>query len=99
MNAPAETTHSTQQEFTTHEVFNQSPPLENYNLFTSDRALAEAVVCDDAAWAVESLSRFGARLGEPRVIALGNLANKYPSVLQTHNRYGRRRDEVEFHPA
>ena len=24
-------------DFATHEVFNQSPPLENYNLFTSDR--------------------------------------------------------------
>ena len=29
--------------FTTHEVLNQSPPFENVNLFTSDRALTEAV--------------------------------------------------------
>ena len=29
--------------FTTHEVLNQSPPFENVNLFTSDRALMEAV--------------------------------------------------------
>ena len=29
--------------FETHEVLNQPPPLENYNLFSSDRALQEAV--------------------------------------------------------
>ena len=29
--------------FATHEVTNQSPPLEDINLFTGDRALLEAV--------------------------------------------------------
>ena len=85
--------------YITHEVFNQAPPLENYNLFTADRALQEAVAREGADWAIESLTRFGARCGEPRTIALGKLANKYPPELHTHDGYGRRRDEVEFHPA
>ena len=29
----------------------------------------------------------------------GALANEHPPVLHTHDRYGHRRDEVEFHPA
>ncbi|MBA2690749.1 MAG: isovaleryl-CoA dehydrogenase [Burkholderiales bacterium] len=83
----------------THDVFNQPPPLENYNLFSTDRALREAVDREGAGWACESLTRFGATCGEPHVIALGQQANKYAPLLHTHDRYGRRRDEVEFHPA
>ena len=35
----------------THEVFNQPPPLENYNLFAADTALVEAVRREGADWA------------------------------------------------
>ena len=83
----------------THDVFNQPPPLENYNLFDTDRALQEAVERDGAAWAKEALSTFGEILGRGETIQLGTVANKYPPVLHTHDRYGNRRDEVEFHPA
>ncbi len=41
--------------FTTHEVLNQSPPFENVNLFTSDRALMEAVNREGGGAAVERL--------------------------------------------
>ncbi len=85
--------------FLTHNVFNQPPPLENYNLFTTDQALLEAVHRDGASWAIESLIRLGEKLGDSHVIELGHLANQHPPVLQTHDRYGHRRDEVEFHPA
>ena len=30
---------------------------------------------------------------------MGRAANEHPPVLHTHDRYGHRRDEVEFHPA
>jgi len=83
----------------THDVFNQPPPLENYNLFTTDRVLQEAVARDGAGWAKQALSGFGATLGRAETIQLGVLANKYPPVLHTHDRYGNRRDAVEFHPA
>ena len=87
------------QTFSTHAVENQPPPLENYNLYTTDRALQEAVQRNGAAWASAALHAFGATLGEPAVMTLGHLANRNLPVLFTHDRYGHRRDEVEFHPA
>ena len=45
------------------------------------------------------LKEFGGTLGTEEVIRQGFLANEYPPVLETHDRFGHRRDEVEFHPA
>ena len=81
------------------EVLNQPPPLVDYNLFATDRPLREAVAREGAGWACPQLQAFGAALGKAETIAWGTLANEYPPVLRTHDRYGRRRDEVEFHPA
>ncbi len=81
------------------EVANQPPPLEPYNLFTSDTVLREAVVRENAAWAESGLNALGATLGKPETIKLGFDANKNPPVLRTLDRYGHRLDEVEFHPA
>ena len=92
-------TNSEISELRTHEVFNQPPPLENYNLLDTDRALQEAVDREGAAWAKGALSKFGEILGRGETIQLGTLANKNPTVLCTHDRYGNRRDDVEFHPA
>ncbi len=83
----------------THEVFNQPPPLVDYNVYETDRALAEAVEREGAGWAHERLCRFGERLGSAEVIDWGVLANRYPPVLQSFDRVGHRRDTVEFHPA
>jgi putative acyl-CoA dehydrogenase len=88
-----------QTNFSTHVVTNQAPPLANYNLYSRDIALQEAVAREGAAWANASLLALGAKLGEPEVMALGFAANRNPPVLHTHDRYGNRRDEVEFHPA
>jgi putative acyl-CoA dehydrogenase len=85
--------------FTTHEVLNQPPPLVDYNLFTSDRALQEAVGREGADWARDRLETFGGALGRPEAIEWGIQANRNPPVLQSFDRYGRRRDVVEFHPA
>jgi putative acyl-CoA dehydrogenase len=82
-----------------HEVLNQPPPLVDYNLFTSDRALREAVAREGGGWACGILEEFGRRLGTAEVMEWATLANDYPPVLHTHDRYGRRRDEVQFHPA
>src|SRR5436309_15106606 len=82
----------------THEVLNQPPPLQDYDLFTTDRALAEALGREGAGWAEERVRRLGAIAGgEP--LRWGVLANANPPVLRTHDRYGNRIDEVEFHPA
>jgi len=82
----------------THEVFNQPPPLEGYNLFEQDIVLKEAVEREGGAWGLPGLSRFGEVIGgEP--LRLGAVADRNPPVLRTHDRYGQRVDEVEFHPA
>lgn len=83
----------------THEVFNQAPPLANYNLFESDAALKDGVAREGAAWALEDLRRYGAVCGRPEVIELGFLANECQPRLDTHDRYGHRVDEVRYHPS
>jgi putative acyl-CoA dehydrogenase len=85
--------------FETHEVTNQTPALTDYNLFDSDRALGEAVAREGGESALGELTDFGRRLGSAETIELGRLANAYPPVLRSFDRYGRRLDEVEFHPA
>lgn len=83
----------------THEVVNQSSPLADINLFDSDPALLTHAAVQGASESFADLSRLGATLGEARVLELGRLANEHPPRLKTHDRFGRRIDEVEFHPA
>jgi putative acyl-CoA dehydrogenase len=85
--------------YETHCVENQPPALENYNVFESDAALKQGVVREGGAWGLKRLVDFGALVGSARVIALGHQANRFPPILRTHDRFGRRIDEVEFHPA
>jgi putative acyl-CoA dehydrogenase len=80
-------------------VKNQPPPLVGYNLFTTDAALVEGLRREGGAFAEDEATAFGALLGSEETIALGFAANKYTPVLHTHDRFGQRRDEVEFHPA
>jgi len=83
----------------THDVFNQPPPFENVNLFTSDVALQEAVAQNGAALHGERLSAFGACCGSAEVAEWAMQANRNPPQLRTFDRFGERIDEVEFHPA
>src|SRR5271166_5775050 len=83
----------------THDVFNQPPPLVDYDLFATDRALGDAVQREGAGWATSELSRFGTALGRAETIEWGAEANRNPPVLRTVDRYGHRLDKIEFHPA
>jgi putative acyl-CoA dehydrogenase len=85
--------------FGTHEVANQPPPLVDYNVFTADRVLGEAVRREGADWAEERISAVGEIAGSGRLQALGAQANENPPRLKTHDRYGHRVDSVDFHPA
>ncbi|MBD0330303.1 MAG: acyl-CoA dehydrogenase family protein [Thermoleophilia bacterium] len=77
---------------------NQPPALERYDVFASNRPLADALRREGAAWAEERCSLLGVELGgEP--LEWGRLANEHPPRLRTHDRFGERIDEVEFHPA
>lgn len=83
----------------THQVTNQPPLLQNYNLFSSDRALQSAVAREGAAWAVAELADYGERCGRAETIQWGFQANEYPPRLRTHDSRGYRIDLVEYHPA
>jgi putative acyl-CoA dehydrogenase len=83
----------------THAVSNQPPPLEGHNLFTGDRALAEAVEREAPGAPRDGIAELGALAGQPDVIALGSEANRHEPELVTHDRFGNRIDEVRFHPA
>ncbi|MEW2166235.1 acyl-CoA dehydrogenase family protein [Streptomyces sp. NPDC007084] len=87
----------------THTVTNQAPPLVGYDVFAADRALSEAVdrhldpgLLDEARG---ELSALGLSSGSAQVQEWGALANENPPKLRTHDRYGNRIDQVDFHPA
>jgi putative acyl-CoA dehydrogenase len=82
-----------------HEVINQPPPLVDYNLFEADRPLVEAVRREGAEWAEGRISAVGTYAGGEQAQTLGRLANENGPRLRSHDRYGHRVDEAEFHPA
>ncbi|HWP64819.1 MAG TPA: isovaleryl-CoA dehydrogenase [Candidatus Limnocylindria bacterium] len=82
----------------THEVLNQPPPLVDYDVFSTDRVLTEALEREGGGWAREQAARVGTLAGGD-AMEWGRLANANPPVLHSHDRYGHRIDEVEFHPA
>ncbi|HWZ38894.1 MAG TPA: acyl-CoA dehydrogenase family protein [Bradyrhizobium sp.] len=89
----------TQPAFATHEVFNQSPPFEDVDLYTLDRPLNEVVAAFGGGAAEPELSEFGKHWGSAAMAARGRIANENTPKLHTFDSRGNRRDEVEFHPA
>jgi putative acyl-CoA dehydrogenase len=89
----------TKPAFATHEVFNQSPPFEDVDLYACDAPLAEAVAAFGAAGAAQELSEFGKHWGSAAMAARGRAANENAPKLRSFDAKGNRRDEVEFHPA
>jgi putative acyl-CoA dehydrogenase len=79
----------------THDVFNVPPPLTG-NAFTSDPSLRLPELGETD---VKSLVALGELAGSEQAAEWGRLANSYPPMLRTHDRYGHRIDEVDFHPA
>ena len=82
----------------THEVLNQPPPLTGYDV-SDDAAMLDAVRREGAGWAEAEVREIGRRAGTAQAQDWGRLANENPPVLRTHDRFGHRVDEVEFHPA
>ncbi|HEX3431418.1 MAG TPA: acyl-CoA dehydrogenase family protein [Rhizomicrobium sp.] len=83
----------------THEVANQPPPFEDVNLFETDAALREGVSRAGAESHAERLHEFGAKTGSAEVMEWAARANEFVPRLRSFDRFGRRIDEVEFHPA
>ncbi|MER6428005.1 acyl-CoA dehydrogenase family protein [Streptomyces sp900105245] len=87
----------------THTATNQPPPLAGYDVFAADRALVDAVerytdpgVLDEVR---AELSALGRASGSAQLQEWAVQANEHPPRLRTHDRYGHRIDEVDFHPA
>jgi putative acyl-CoA dehydrogenase len=83
----------------THTVANQPPPLEGVDVFASNLPLVEATRREGAGWVSERACELGKFVGGLPQQYWGRLANENKPVLKTHDRYGNRIDEVEFHPA
>ncbi len=83
----------------THEVANQAPPLEGVDVFSSNLPLVEALEREGGGWARERAATLGRFVGGEPQQFWGRLANENKPILRTHDRYGNRVDEVEFHPA
>src|SRR5436190_16932189 len=88
-----------QQRFETHDIFNQSPPYEDVDLFASDRALRDAVAANGAAGEAAALAQFGRRWGTAAMFEAARIANENTPKLKTFDGHGFRRDVIEFHPA
>ena len=83
----------------THEVFNQSTPLVGVNLFTGNRALQDALRFNRPGFDAARFAALGATAGSAAMQRHARLANAFPPQLKSHDRFGRRLDEVEFHPS
>jgi putative acyl-CoA dehydrogenase len=83
----------------THVVTNQAPPLVGHDVFRADAALVEAVQRYAGAEPLDGLSALGRRAGSEQAQRWGAEANANPPVLRTHDRFGHRVDEVDFHPS
>ncbi len=83
----------------THEVTNQSAPLVGANLFEGNQPLRDALAFHALAVDDVALDRLGVEAGSAEMQAHARLANVNPPALRTHDRQGRRVDEVEFHPS
>ena len=72
-----------QATFSTHEVFNQSPPFEDIDLYTVDRPLMDAVSANGGASAQSELSEFGKHWGSAAMAERGRIANENTPKLRT----------------
>jgi putative acyl-CoA dehydrogenase len=81
----------------THEVTNQVPPLAGHDV-ADDPALLAGLERAGAGWAAGELHELGRLAGSEQAQEWGRLVNENEPVLRTHDRYGHRIDEVEFHP-
>lgn len=75
------------------------PSLEDYDLFSSDTVLMEAVTREGGAHAVKELKALGLAAGSADAFAQGRDATMVPPRLRALDRFGQRLDVVSYHPA
>ncbi|MDO8149969.1 acyl-CoA dehydrogenase family protein [Isoptericola sp. b408] len=84
---------------TTHQVVNQPPERVDVNEYLDFPVLREAVHAFGGDWGEERLVEAGAHVGTAAFQHAAERANIHEPVLHTHDRRGRRLDEVEYDPA
>ncbi|MGD9661339.1 MAG: acyl-CoA dehydrogenase family protein [Porticoccaceae bacterium] len=83
----------------THKVDNQAGAPPQRNLVTTDPLLQRIMAVPSSAWALPWLTDFGELMGRDSTLALANAANRFIPQLHSFDGFGRRVDEVEYHPA
>ena len=81
-----------------YDIPNQPPRFENINLFSSDRVLAETIARAGTGLDAARLVEFGAAMGSSEMWDLAAAIHRHTPELHAFDRYGRRIDEVEYHP-
>ncbi|MBF6435319.1 acyl-CoA dehydrogenase family protein [Nocardia cyriacigeorgica] len=82
----------------THIVTNQVPPLVDFDA-ADQPVVLEALRRGGAEHALAELHEVGRLAGSAHAQELGDLAEEHQPVLNTHDRYGHRIDEVRYDPA
>jgi putative acyl-CoA dehydrogenase len=88
-----------EQAMRVEEVFNQSPPYVDIDLYASDRPLKEAIAANGGEREEAELSALGKRWGTAEMFELARAANEHPPELKAFDAKGFRRDVIDFHPA
>ena len=83
----------------THEVLNQAPPFCGHDAWSQDPWLRAALVRAGVEGMESAFAEMGRFVGSPEAQHHAALANRYTPELKTHDRYGNRLDEVEYHPS
>jgi putative acyl-CoA dehydrogenase len=83
----------------THEVTNQPPPLTGFDPWSGDPLLRATVVREGGGWIDPRACALAKLVGSERLQMLATQANRFVPELRTHDRFGRRIDAVEYHPA
>lgn len=96
---PAHVSKDTSTDIATHDVTNQAPAYGDVNLYQTDPVLQACVSGHVGEGGRDELSDHGAKAGSAAFLERGRLANRFPPELKTHDRQGRRLDQVEFHAA
>ncbi len=83
----------------THDVLNQPEPLVDADLYAGNAGLQAALRLNAPGLDTAPLQALGRLVGSAAMQGHARLANVHGPQLRSHDRQGRRLDEVEFHPS
>ncbi|QIZ76070.1 acyl-CoA dehydrogenase family protein [Ferrimonas lipolytica] len=89
---------TTFSDFKTHDVINQPSALANFNAYHSDPLLQHYVEVFGGHWGESQLHDYGDKVGGLLQQA-GFDANRSKPEFQSHDRFGHRIDQINFHPS